>query len=74
MFGKNTIGLKITETAGIQTQTFPGKWQLAICTCHIPDCFDIFIDLKEYYEIIDEARPLSGFYPTHADFFTEMHF
>ena len=25
--------------------------------------------LKEYYEIVDEARPLSGFFPTHADFF-----
>ena len=31
-------------------------------------------DLKEYYEIVDEARPLSGFFPTHADFFTEMNF
>ena len=31
--------------------------------------------LEEYYEIVDEARPLSGFFPTHADFFfTEMHF
>ena len=30
--------------------------------------------LKEYYEIVDEARPLSGFFPTHADLFTEMHF
>ena len=30
--------------------------------------------LKEYYEIVDEARPLSGFFPTHADFLTEMHF
>ena len=27
--------------------------------------------LKEYYEIVDEARPLSGFFPTHADFFTD---
>ena len=27
--------------------------------------------LKEYYEIVDEARPLSGFFPTHANFFTE---
>ena len=26
------------------------------------------IYLKEYYEIVDEARPLSGFVPTHADF------
>ena len=25
--------------------------------------------LKEYYEIVDEARPLSGFFPTHADLF-----
>ena len=24
--------------------------------------------LKQYYEIVDEARPLSGFFPTHADF------
>ena len=30
--------------------------------------------LKEYYEIVDEARTLSGFFPTHADLFTEMHF
>ena len=28
----------------------------------------------EYYEIVGELRPLSGFFPTHADFFTEMHF
>ena len=32
-------------------------------------------DLKVYYEIVKEARPLSGFFfSTHADFFTEMHF
>ena len=30
--------------------------------------------LKEYYEIVDEARPLSRFVPIHADLFTEMHF
>ena len=30
--------------------------------------------LKEYYEIVDEARPLSGYFPTHVDLFTEMHF
>ena len=30
--------------------------------------------LKEYYEIVDEARPLSGFFPTHADFFYENAF
>ena len=32
------------------------------------------VNLKEYYEIVDEARPLSGIFTTHADFFTEMHF
>ena len=25
--------------------------------------------LKEYYEIVDEASPLSEFFPAHADFF-----
>ena len=30
--------------------------------------------LKEYYEIVGELRPLSGFFPTHADLFTEMQF
>ena len=30
--------------------------------------------LKEYYEIVGESRPLSAFFPTHADFCTEMHF
>ena len=30
--------------------------------------------LKEYYEIVGESRPLSAFFPKHADFFTEMHF
>ena len=34
--------------------------------------------LKEYYESVNEARPLSGFFPTaadlRADLFTEMHF
>ena len=34
-------------------------------------CFPL---LKEYYEIVDEARPLLGFFPTYADFVTEMHF
>ena len=32
------------------------------------------VALKEYYEIVGESRPLSAFFPTHADFFTEMHF
>ena len=31
------------------------------------------VSLKEYYEIVGESRPLSAFFPTHADFFTEMH-
>ena len=43
------------------------------------DIMDIYqgvqkLCFKEYYEIVDEARPLSGFFPTHADLFTEMHF
>ena len=29
---------------------------------------------KIAYEIVDEARPLSGFILTHADLCTEMHF
>ena len=33
-----------------------------------------FYDLKEYYEIVGESRPLSAFITKHADFFTEMHF
>ena len=32
-------------------------------------CFVSNFDSKEYYEIIDDARPLSGFFPLHADFF-----
>ena len=32
------------------------------------------LTLKEYYEIVGESRPLSAFFPKHADFFTEMHF
>ena len=31
-------------------------------------------NLKEYYEIVGESRPLSDFFPKHADSFTEMHF
>ena len=31
-------------------------------------------NLKEYYEIVGESRPLSAFFPTHADLITEMHF
>ena len=31
-------------------------------------------NLKEYYEIVGESRPLSAIFPTHAFFFTEMHF
>ena len=30
--------------------------------------------LMEYYEIVGESRPLSDFFPTNADLFTEMHF
>ena len=28
--------------------------------------------VKGYFEIVDEARPLSGFPPTHADIFTKI--
>ena len=34
----------------------------------------LYKSLKEYYEIVDESRPLSAFFPTHVDFFTEIHF
>ena len=30
--------------------------------------------LNEYYEIVNEARPLSGFFPIYAGLLTEMHF
>ena len=30
--------------------------------------------LKEYYEIVDEATLYQDFFPTHDDFFTEIHF
>ena len=40
---------------------------------HAKTC-DITWDLKEYYEIVGESRPLPAFFPTHGDFFTEMHF
>ena len=36
--------------------------------------FELKKRLKEYYEIVDKKRPLSAFFPTHADSFTEMHF
>ena len=31
-------------------------------------CYSEFEKLKAYYEIINEARPLSGFFPTNADY------
>ena len=34
----------------------------------------LHIKLKEYYEIVDEARLYQDFFPTHADLLTEMHF
>ena len=46
----------------------PGTWSVKLC-----NFVKIRPNLKEYYEIVDEARPLSGFFPTHADFITEMH-
>ena len=41
-------------------------WKIAKCVQRV--C------LKEYYDIVDEARPLLGIFPTHADFVTELHF
>ena len=35
--------------------------------------FNENMKLKEYYEIVGEMRPLSGFLPTHADFFYRNH-
>ena len=35
---------------------------------------DSFLLIMSHYEIVDEARPLSGFVTTHADLFKEMHF
>ena len=32
------------------------------------------LELKGYYDIVDEARPISVFFSTHADIFKEMHF
>ena len=32
------------------------------------------LPLKIYYEFVDKARPLSGFFPTYADLVTEMYF
>ena len=37
---------------------------IIICT----DDLQVGTILNEYYEIVDEARPLSGFVSTHADF------
>ena len=34
--------------------------------------FYIVIIQKKYYEIVDEARPLSGLFPTDVDLFTEI--
>ena len=37
--------------------------------CQICKCFI----LEEYYEIVSESRPLSGFSPKHADFFFKKY-
>ena len=50
-------------------------WHLTIFNCYLQQIAIFFyLYLKEYYEIVGESRPLSAFFPTHADFFTEMHF
>ena len=40
-------------------------------TGNLPNLKPYIQPLKEYYEIVDKARPLSGFFPTHADLFTQ---
>ena len=55
-------------------------WKFRLCGCTAKnqtvtdDVVDISRCFKEYNEIVDEARTLSGFFPTHADLITEMHF
>ena len=65
--------IKMIEIVFIYAQS---RGCLAVCEMHtksfLPELEHVI--LKEYYEIVDEARPLSGFFPTHADFFTEIHF
>ena len=47
----------------------------AVCNFHVkidPDESHVFFSAKqlmEYYEIVGKSRPLSAFFPTHADFF-----
>ena len=53
-------------------EIFQGGQKLLLCAFFAP--FELKIPLKEYYDIVDEARPLSAFFPKHADSFTEMHF
>ena len=42
------------------------KYTITILTKHDKPRKEYY--LKEYYEIVDEARLLSGFFPTHAEF------
>ena len=45
------------------------------CCFHFCDLILYKFVLKKYYEIVDEARPLSGFsFPHMLIFVTEMHF
>ena len=51
--------------------------RLALPVIYWSDFLEILrwlIGLKEYYEIVGESHPLSVFFPTHVDLFTEMHF
>ena len=51
-----------------------GQYSEAPSDTQIQNCGSGKQVLKEYYEIVGESRPLSAFFPTHADFITEMHF
>ena len=54
--------------------TFIEEKNLFSCGCKGEEITLNVFNLKEYYEIVDESRPLSGFFPTHADFFYRKAF
>ena len=55
-----------------------GRWCMHNINKITCDCVNCQLRISNnkgiYYEIVGESCPLSGFFPTHADFFTEMHF
>ena len=53
------------------------QWHKKLEFFSTSDSFPLIVShllLKEYYEIVGESLPLSAFFTTHADRFTEMHF